>query len=290
MAHTFRTIGGELVDVRESTTFEDMEQCLHDFHEQQISYLGIAGGDGTIHQVITRFIRIYNESGAIMPPVVILKGGTMDNVSRTIRLKGKGPDILKRMVTSIRNSMPILSYERDTLQIDNYYCFLFGAGFVTNFLNEAYSGKEKGFWKNLYVIRKSIIHAIRKPKRNSIFQGFTATVRVDGKELPYNDMTAILSGTVEEIGMGFSPLSRAHKGPGTFHTIISSLEPLEFLPNLPAFYEGKSILAPNHFDDVVTSMEILSQAPFEYTMDGDIYTCDGSLTVRTGRSIRLVYV
>src|SRR5208337_697934 len=93
-------------------------------------YICIGGGDGTIHLVITMLIRSFINQ--IIPPILILREGTMNNVARSISLKGKGPNKIIKLIRSLENDKSFQIYTRDTIKINNNYCFLFGTGFVTN--------------------------------------------------------------------------------------------------------------------------------------------------------------
>ena len=127
--------------VRVTQTLDEVENILNDFKKQKVDYVGITGGDGSLHHVLSRMMKVYKEGE--LPPILILKGGTMDNVSRTIKLRGTGFKILKRLIKKIEQEKEIKTYRRDTLQIGDHYCFLFGNGFVANFLNDVYQS-EKG--------------------------------------------------------------------------------------------------------------------------------------------------
>ncbi len=83
---------------------------------------------------------------------MVLKGGTMDNVSRSIHLRGQGHDVLRRLLKKISAGGKIEIRKRGTMRIGDRYCFIFGTGFVTNFLEEVYRGGEKGNFRNIQVI------------------------------------------------------------------------------------------------------------------------------------------
>ena len=181
----------------------------------------------------------------------------------------------------------IAIHERDTIMINNKYCFLFGLGATTNFLNEVYRG-EKGLIANIRGIAKTIKHALREPTSDSIFKGITGDIIVDGNQLQFSRVTGILAGTVESIAKGVAPLYDADKEDGTFHALITGLTPKQILLRI-YFLLGIKIKHKNHFDGRVKSLVIKSE-PFEYTMDGDIYFSDGSLELQVGPRIRLIRV
>ena len=284
----YSMVGGDYVDVRLTSSLEELEDVVRDFMERRVACIGVSGGDGSLHHVMTRCMRIYGEGR--MPPLLILKGGTMDNVSRSIDLRGKGPDILKRLVTDMENGAGFQLRRRDTMRIGDSYCFIFGTGFVTNFLHEAYAGKEKGMARNLQVVGKAVEQVILEPDTGSLYQGTRGRFIADGRELDIDYTSGILAGTVEYVGLGFSPLSRALERENSFHAIISAIKPRQFLKHLHRVRVGLPIEDPLHFDMVLERLVIISDGPFEYTMDGDIYTAEHRLEVQAGPRVELVYV
>ncbi len=288
LAAVFRKIGGAHADVRLSTSFEYLEQSLSEFRKADIAYIGVAGGDGTLHQVLTRLVRIYGKKE--LPPIVILKSGTMDNVARTVSLKGKGPAILTRLVRALDAGAPVETHRRDTMAIDGRYGFLFGAGLTANFLNAAYEGDKKGFFKNCEVIYRAIRDAITKDPDSPLFKRLNAEIVADGTKLGFTEILGLLSGTVEHVGMGFSPMPRAIEKDGTFHLIVSGLTPLQGAGQVLRLKSGKPLKGGNNFDGIVSRLKIKSPEPFQYTIDGDLYDCDGTLEVKMGPPVRIVKV
>ncbi len=283
----FRGIGGELADVRLTGALEEIDRVAADFKAKNIAYLGIAGGDGTIHHVLTGMINAY--APAPVPPIVILKSGTMDNIARTIDLKGKGPGILRRLVNAMHGGRPVETHERSTMRVGDRYCFLFGAGLTTNFLDAVYEG-EKGFKKNVQVICRAIADGISDRKDSALFKRLNAEVTVDGRKLPFREISAILSGTVEKIGMGFTPLPRASERPDAFHLIVSGIRPGEAVTQIIRIKKGEPLKGERNFNGLASTVAIASDGEFRYTMDGDLFTAAAGVTVTMGPRVRLVYV
>jgi len=288
LGELFRKTGGDYADVRVTKSFEDTDSCIRDFKKNSVSCIGITGGDGTIHQVLTKMINTYGPEP--VPPILILRGGTMDNVARTIHLKRKGPAILQRFIQKISDGIEPELHYRDTMKIGDRYCFLFGAGLTSNFLDAAYDTDNKGFLKNSEVIIRALREGIRDDGTSSLFRRLNAEVAVDGEPLGFTEILGMLSGTVEHVGMGFSPLSRAIEKDGTFHLIVSGLKPIDGVKQIFRMKKGKPLKGENNFDGLASRLEITSPAPFRYTMDGDLYDCPGKLRVESGPRIALVYV
>jgi diacylglycerol kinase family enzyme len=178
------------------------------------------------------------------------------------------------------------------MKIEDRYCALFGCGLVSTFLNEAYKGN-KGFVQNLRVIRKAVFEAFRSVRGREgleLLAPFHCTVKGDGQKAELDDVTVLLAGTVECIGMGFRPLSRAREQQGTFHLLVNGMHPLRLLRSLNAMRRGRTVHHARHIDLVVRTLDIVAPEPFEYTMDGDMYHCDGSLRVEAGPAVPFVVI
>ncbi|MCX7680266.1 MAG: acylglycerol kinase family protein [Spirochaetes bacterium] len=287
LADLFHAIGGNLVEVRVTQSLDEIFTVAEEFQKKNIDYLAVCGGDGTLHHVLSRFILVYRTKD--IPPLVILKGGTMDTISRSINLKGKGPDILKRLVDTIIRRIPIRMHYRNTMKIGDKYGFLFGLGITSNFLVEYYRGGNTGPWKAIKVTIGGIIKGIFHTNAG-LFKRLSATVTIDGNELPFKDYLGILAATVENIGIGFRTLSRAYEKEYAFHVLASAMKPIDIVPRIWYLKTGKKINHPLHFDDVASTILIRGPRTFQYMVDGDLYEATDELKVEAGPRVRIVEV
>ena len=282
---------GSLADVRTTASPDEVDGVAAEFRDRGLPMIGISGGDGTLHTVLSRLMRVY--APAPPPPLLILKGGTMDLVSRTLRLRGDGFGILRRLVARLRTGEGVRIHERDTLRAEGRFGFLFGAGAVTTFLEEVYAAK-KGLRANLRVFGRAVFESIKQPVDARIFRPMEAQVTVDERPIPFNSFQVLIAGTVENYGhlagVEFRPLSRALEKVGRFHTIVSGISPRELVRNLDNIRRGRAIRHELHFDGVVGQIRIAAAEPFSYTLDGDLYQSGGVLSVETGPSVKLVEV
>lgn len=266
----------------------ELNTAAKDVFDQKPDYICIGGGDGTIHLVITELLNCFN--GTKLPPVLILKEGTMDNIAKTINLEGNGEKIIERMIRALKKDKTIPTFRRDTIEINNRFCFLFGVGFVTNFLKLAYNGIEKGILRNSLVAAITAAEALLNIEEGEVFRRENFSIEADGKQIDLHPINGILSGTVEHIGMGFAPLKHAYDVPGKFQTIIIGMEPRKVLLNIHKIRMGET-LHERGYENLHCSELVLSRkGSFDYTMDGDIYTADERLIIKTGPSIELVKV
>ncbi len=284
----FKQIGGDRVDVRSVGTIEEIDEVAEECKNKIISFLAISGGDGTLHQVISRFINIY--APAPIPPVVILKDGTMNNISGTIKLKGDGYSILKRLLRAICRGDKVATADRYTMKIEDRYCFLFGVGLTTNVLNAVYEGDRKDFPKVVRVIIKAFSDGILRADSSSLYKRLKAKTYFNGEKIASDDILGILAGTVEDVGMGFRPLKRKITTEPGFHVIATGVKPIVLACHILTLARGGTFHHPLHFDSHVRNLRIISDGSFEYTMDGDIYSADREIYVETGPAVTLVSV
>lgn len=278
----------DYVIINAPQNLDELKDTAKSFKKKELDYICIGGGDGTIHVVLSELINAYKPD--FVPPVLILKEGTMDNIARSVKLKGRGPALLKKLLKKISEGEEIETEERGTMQINDKYCFLFGTGLVTNFLNKAYSGREKGLLRNLQVAFMGAREGILNVKDGEIFRLTEQAVFIDGKKVLINPVTGILAGTVEHIGMGFSPLTDAVQPDSRFQVIVIGMNPRGILMNLNKLRTGKRIKSPKYLNVTGKTILIKQKGSFEYTMDGDIYTTKNELKISTGPAIRLVKI
>jgi len=284
----YTSINSDLIAIRTTESSDEIKDVIYDFKKSNCDYIGIAGGDGKLHLAVSELINIYGPGR--VPPILILREGTMDNVARTIKLKGRGPELIRRLLWAVENNRRIEIHRRNTLKINNKYCFLFGTGIVTNFLNQAYSGKEKGLIRNIQVAFAAFIESIRNEPEGIIFNTMSGEIFIDDNILNINPVNGILAGTVEHIGMGFSPLAEAGSLDNAFQAIITGMPPLNLIKNLNRIRIGSKINDSGYYNNHCRSMKLIYPEDFDYTMDGDIYRAEKELIVEMGPVIDLIKV
>lgn len=281
----FEKIGKDYVIVRYTRTIDELVEVADEFKTLNIDYVAPSGGDGTLHHTITQFSKVYTSE---IPPLLILKGGTMNNVATSIQLKGDAISILKRAVANLEKGITLKCVTRKTMKVDDRYCFLFGNGLTTDFLDTYYK-IGKSYTKLVQLVYNTIYEAFSN-QNSKLFRGFTGTIKCDGDALPITHILGILIGTVETIGFGFYPLFRANDDSRSFHAIICAMKPRELAKNVLKLKRGIPIKHHHFIDRKLSSLEIISNAPFAYTMDGDLYYADGYCKVTLGIPVSFVVV
>ena len=120
----FTGISEGYADIRLTNSVAEIDPVIKEFKKLRIPYVAVCGGDGTHHHVLSRFINIYRKEP--MPPILHLRAGTMNTQPRTINLKGKPEEILKRMIAILKQNGTPRVFVRDTIRVEDRYCFIFG--------------------------------------------------------------------------------------------------------------------------------------------------------------------
>jgi diacylglycerol kinase (ATP) len=131
---TLRRIVGDAGLVASSSSVEEVREILHGFRQAGIEILGINGGDGSNHVVLTALVQEYGD--AALPRIAFLRGGTMNTISNSCGIRGSPVRILRRLVGKLVAGQPFDTIQRDTLRIGEGIGLTFGNGLIQSFLAE----------------------------------------------------------------------------------------------------------------------------------------------------------
>jgi diacylglycerol kinase (ATP) len=273
--------------IRETQTLEEMSDIAREFRRAEISILAIDGGDGTLHHALSAFIPIYG--GTDLPPIALLRGGTMNTIANSLGIKGPSEAILQRALTSLREQVPLEVLRTNTLKVNDRYGFIFGLGFPVNLLKAYYEGKGRGPAKTIRVLFKVLLSMLKKRDTDSsFFRPFEADIWLDGKRLPSGRYTALLGATVEEVGLGFKPTRRAREKEGMFQALYLGTGPKESGLNALRVLLGMSLKGEGLADRMVRRSIIKLEKPADIQIDGEIFKDQQEIRLHVGPTIRCI--
>jgi diacylglycerol kinase (ATP) len=279
---------GERGRLDEPASPEGMEKVAETFLDHEVDVLCINGGDGTGHVVLSAFARVYGDRP--LPMVSLLRGGTMNTVASGLGVRGTPSDLLARVVRMYHEREPFALTERNLLCVDDrYYGFLFGNGIVSNFLEAYYAGTEPTPLKAaLLLLRASLSALIQGSLARRLLRPVEARVSLDGVDWPAATYTAILAGTVDNIGLGFRPFYLAPSHPGWFHALGLACTPAGIVRIMPDVYRGLPTHNPDVHSRLAQTMRIEADRPMSYTVDGDFHGGGQVVQITVGPRIQLV--
>jgi len=288
---------GSLGIVRETKSSLEVSEVAREYLKRGIKLLGINGGDGTYHQVVSKFISVYKEKA--LPTILHMRGGTMNTIANSFGvLRGSAEKVLRDIVEKYRNNDNIRSVEREILKIsgtpgsgpaEEQYGFMFGAGAATKFLAAYYEGEKTGPWKALKMIAKAISSAIlRTEYMKNFLEPVDATLSVDDQELALKKFTLIYASTIKDVGLGFKVTYRAGEKPGYFHCVAGTLRGWDIISNIPTVYRGLPTHIKTIHDDIHKKITVEGPDELSYTIDGELYKTDSPITVSLGPKLKMI--
>jgi diacylglycerol kinase family enzyme len=271
-------------------SLDDLYRVCEEFRKERIDVLGISGGDGTLHHTLTAMIRTYG--GALpLPPVAILRGGTMNTIARSFGIFGQTPRLTYELVDRHRLGQlaTIPWFEREILQIGDKYGFIFGNGIIYNFLHEYYAtGRPSPTTAAQLIMRCAGSAMVNGPLARRIYKRFHARVVADGDRWACEDFITVAAAVVEQIGLGFKPFLRCNERASAFALLGIHTDATGFVAELPAILAGKPMRRDKVIDRVAQEVTFEADGALEYIIDGDTYVQAEPLTLRTGPRLRFL--
>jgi diacylglycerol kinase (ATP) len=272
-------------------SLDDLYRAAEEFKAAGIDILGINGGDGTLHVTLTAFLRVYGD--APFPAVAILGGGTLNTIARGLGIRGRPEDLLYAVIDGYHAGEEIPSIQRPILRVGaDQYGFIFGNGLVANFLEEYYATGKPSPATGAKLLFRTVGSAIfRTALIKRLFRRWRGQVTVDGERWARTDFATLTCATVPEIGIGFKPFYRCFEQPETFAFLGIHGGPLAVAAELPRIFRGRAMRRDRAISVVPRRVDIESDEPWGYIIDGDSYPAkpgQTSLTVTAGPTLKIL--
>lgn len=254
--------------------------------ERGVGTVGIIGGDGTVSAVVSALHRAYGD--APLPRIALLRGGTMNTIANSFGLPRRQPEELLRRLLASRSSDVA---RRATLKVGGNVGFLFSAGVMVGFLKALYGPSAnsagplsafrllaKGSWQAL--MSSGPIPEIETP--------LLATLTVDDEVHPARRYTVFGAATVEQVGLGFRPFTRAHECLDQFQVFAFHASTQSLVRQLPRIRRGLPMAKGLGFDPVAKRLLIDGDGtPVPYALDGELQPSADRLMVEVGPQVEI---
>lgn len=265
-----------------------------------VGVVGIHGGDGTLHWTATQLIHAYQ--GERLPALAFLRGGTQNTIANSCGVSASPERVLAYLAeVGARGGAPVL-IERDILRIgpaaqagiapterSDRYGFIFGNGFVYQFLAEYYGLGEPSQWNALRTLVSGCWSvATRGALAERMFRRFRGRVLVDGALWPAQEFTGVVGSTIEQVGLGFRPFVRCDERPGAFHLLGITASAAGFAAELPKIRLGMPLCDRKILNAVCREVVFEAEEPLRYIIDGDLHEASNRLELGVGPRLRLV--
>lgn len=267
---------------------DGLAQVARHFKDHAVEVLCINGGDGTMHTVLSTFLREYGDTP--LPRIALLRGGTMNTMARNIGLTGSPESILGRIVSAYAADEPLSYAERNLLVVDGQQAgFLFGNGLISSFLEAYYEGGDASPWKAV----KVLVHACASALVGGAFikrltRPVKVKVTIDGEIWPLTEWMSVAAGTTPDVAFGFRPFFRSLHYPDSMHAMGFACSIKDIVKALPAVRLARPINHPDVLEKVGRRMVLESDEPIPYMVDGDFHMGGTTLVVEVGPRLKLI--
>lgn len=280
-------VGGD-GEVVETENLDALDRALHNFHERGFDVVAVSGGDGSLCHTISRSVGIWGEDH--LPPFVALRGGTINNVSRTVGGPVRPESFLGKVMSGYRARRPLVTMDRPLLRVNGtIYGSIVGAGLITHFLEEYYEGPNPGPVSAAGLLLRCGLSWLGGGEfLRRIVPTLNGTAECDGEALPWTEYTLVVASSVKHIGLGLTPFYLSGRKQGFFHVLAGPPTPGQLLSRLPRFRRGFPAGLDTLYDNMARRFRIEFAEPQSFTVDGELFPSVHVLEIEAGPAVRFV--
>ncbi|MFN2377092.1 MAG: diacylglycerol kinase family protein [Candidatus Binatia bacterium] len=280
-------VGGD-GEVVETANLDALDDTLRRFRERGFEVLAVSGGDGSLCHAISRAVGVWGEEN--LPLFVALRGGTINNVSRTIGGPVRPEAFLGKVMSTYRSRRPFVTMDRPLLRVNGeIYGSIVGAGLITHFLEEYYEGRNPGpASAAALLLRCGLSWMGGGSFIRRIVPTLGGSAECDGEALPYKEYTLVLASAVRHIGLGVKPFYLSGRKRGFFHVLAGPPSPGQLLSRLARFRRGFPAGLDTLYDNMARRFRIEFAEPQSFTVDGELFPSVRVLVIEAGPAVRFV--
>jgi diacylglycerol kinase family enzyme len=279
---------GEVLD---ASTPEELARAVERFRAARVDVLGVNGGDGTGHYVLTAFARVLGDEP--LPPVLLLRGGAMNTVAHGHGIRGGPERILREVLARRRHGFPLRTVPRDLLRVradggEPRYGFIFGTGAIVAFLEAYYAtGRPSPAAAALLLARGVGSAVVGGGFAEALTRREPLRISSDGDEWPDGRYLAVGAASTPDVGLGFRAFARCGEQPGFFHAVGITGTVTQLALAMPRLRRGAPWRRRLAQDEVARELLLEGDHP-RFTIDGDLYAAERTVRVETGPPVEIV--
>ncbi len=269
-----------------TNNLHDIRRVAEEFKKKEIDILALSGGDGTNHVTLTSFIEVYGDQP--LPRITFLRGGTLNTIAFACGILGSPEKILANLLYKYHEDEPFETTEIDIMKINGKYGFIWGCGVIYNWMEAYYKlghpSPAQAAWTLVHSVGSALING---PFASKMFERFDGEVTVNGRKWPFRNYSAIYSGSIEYLGLGFRVFYLARESQ-RFHAVGFSLPPRSVLPYVPLMFLGRPSGCPDLVENEASEMIVRLAEPKPYTIDGDMHPATDLFEITSGPRLTII--
>lgn len=276
----------------EPTGPEHTEELVRSIPAGEVSLVCVNGGDGTLAHVLSALCRVWGEDR--LPPVAILRGGTMNTVAHGIGLSGRPERILARVVKRHLAGEPQPMAVRHLMRVTDgtgvpRYGFLFGNGVISNFLEVYYEGGKASPLRAALILIRALLSALVGGRfAANLARPTRVRVDLDGRPWSPDSYLSVAAGTVDDLGLGFRVFPRAVRAVGQLQALGFACSAAAVALRIPGTLLARPWNHPEIVDQLGRRLVLRSESPIDYMIEGDFHHGSAEVIVEAGPDVRLI--
>jgi diacylglycerol kinase (ATP) len=279
-----RQLAGPALPVHVTDDLASLRALCQELARSEVSTVGVVGGDGTASATLTALWQAWG--AAPLPQIALLRGGSMNTVANSLGTGAGSPlSLLARLQVVLGRPALRRTRSRPTMRVGkDRLGFLFGTGVWYGYLAETYRSGPPNFAIYVSVLARLFgSAAVNGAMVQRIVRSTPTALRFQQEAWPTQPYLCIAAGTVADVGFGFKPFHRAFDSEHEFQLLAIHGSARELLMALPALRMGRGLPA-NIARQTLTSYAELhgEHGVVEYSVDGDVDTLQGPLTIELG--------
>ncbi|HYC57158.1 MAG TPA: diacylglycerol kinase family protein [Candidatus Binatia bacterium] len=287
-AQRLATIVGDDGDVLVTQDLNELDRGLRSFHDRDFGIVAVSGGDGSMCYVVSRAIEIWGADR--LPMFVALRGGTINNIARSVGGAARPEVMMSRVMDEYRGGGRWQIVERPLLCVNgSVYGSIVGAGLITHFLDKYYAAERPSpATAAALLIRCGISWLARTDFINQVVPRIPGRARCDETPLPFGAFTLILASSATHIGLGVRPFYLSGRKHGYFHLLAGDPTPGQLLSRLGHFWRGFPAGLSTLYDSMARYVRVEFVEPQAYTVDGELLPPVAVLEIESGPTAQFI--
>jgi diacylglycerol kinase (ATP) len=267
--------------VAATRSIDELRAALDDFRAAGCDRIAVCGGDGTNLFVLTELADRWTDP----PPIILLRGGTINLVAKNLGVRGEPEAILRRLLSGRRGGEAPRQAELDVIRVNDRCGFVFGAGIPARFLEAYYDGRGTGRPRAVALVARTLASALwGGPFARRLLE--PTNVEIVADELRARGRSnLILATSVRDVGLGLRVGYRAGRDAGRFHALALAAKRRDLWISLWPALRGRPLPMASSLDALARRLEITFPGPTPYLVDGEM--CRGTtVRVEVGPRVR----
>lgn len=266
---------GEQGTIAVTQSLEHLEEVAQRFKSNNIDILAINGGDGTISQTLSVFVRVYD--GVPLPKIAVLRGGTMNVLAVNLGIKGSPEKILALLLEVASSPEALTTSKVNSLMVDGRVGFVYADGTVTKILEEFYKNKTGtlgAVWLGIKLVCSALFNG-------ELFKRTIVQERIEfaanGFPTQTHSSLGVLAATIRKLPLGLPFFGLINENSTLFQTISVTSNPEKLLWHLPlVMLQNKEHESLGKLSFCTDRLRVTGSGPIRYTLDGELYESTGS--------------